>query len=163
MAFVGHCRQNSGKQEVTTMQTIRKMTPGDEACVLEMMRTFYASPAVLTGGSEEIFRRDIDTCIQGSPYLEGYIFEQDGQLQGYAMVAKSFSTEFGRPCMWIEDLYIKEKFRGLGLGSRFFEYIEKKYEGAIFRLEVEEENKIATYVYKKAGFDTLPYMEMKKL
>lgn len=142
---------------------IREMREGDREAVTEMMRVFYSSPAVSTNGSEEIFKADIDGCVGENPFLEGYIFENEGEIQGYAMVAKSFSTEFGRPCMWIEDLYIKEKFRGLGLGSRFFEYIEKKYEGAIFRLEVEEENKIATYVYKKAGFDTLPYMEMKKL
>ena len=142
---------------------IREMREGDREAVTEMMRVFYSSPAVSTNGSEEIFRADIDGCVGENPFLEGYIFESEGEIQGYAMVAKSFSTEFGRPCMWIEDLYIKEKFRGLGLGSRFFEYIEKKYEGAIFRLEVEEENKIATYVYKKAGFDTLPYMEMKKI
>lgn len=144
------------------MQTIRKMTPGDKACVLEMMRTFYASPAVLTGGSEEIFRRDIDTCIQGSPYLEGYIFEQAGQLQGYAMVAKSFSTEFGKPCIWIEDLYIREGFRGQGLGSRFLRELEQLYTDCIFRLEVEEENRQAIHVYEGCGFRLLPYMEMKK-
>lgn len=144
------------------MQTIRKMTPGDEACVLEMMRTFYASPAVLTGGSEEIFRRDIDTCIQGSPYLEGYIFEEAGQLQGYAMVAKSFSTEFGKPCIWIEDLYIREGFRGQGLGSRFLRELEQLYTDCIFRLEVEEENRQAIHVYEGCGFRHLPYMEMKK-
>lgn len=144
------------------MQTIRKMAPGDEACVLEMMRTFYASPAVLTGGSEEIFRRDIDTCIQGSPYLEGYIFEQAGQLQGYAMVAKSFSTEFGKPCIWIEDLYIREGFRGQGLGSRFLRELEQLYTDCIFRLEVEEENRQAIHVYEGCGFRLLPYMEMKK-
>ena len=142
---------------------IREMREGDREAVTEMMRVFYSSPAVSTNGSEEIFKADIDGCVGENPFLEGYIFENEGEIQGYAMVAKSFSTEFGRPCMWIEDLYIKEVFRGLGLGSRFFEHIEKKYEGAIFRLEVEEENKIATYVYKKAGFDTLPYIEMKKL
>lgn len=143
--------------------TIREMKECDREAVAEMMRVFYSSPAVSTNGSEEIFKADIDGCVGDNPFLEGYIFENEGEIQGYAMVAKSFSTEFGKPCMWIEDLYIKESFRGIGLGSRFFEYIEKKYKGAIFRLEVEEDNKIATYVYKKAGFDTLPYMEMKKL
>ena len=34
---------------------IREMTIEDKASVLEMMRVFYASPAVLSNGSEEIF------------------------------------------------------------------------------------------------------------
>ena len=142
---------------------IRPMGEGDRNEVLAMMRTFYTSPAVLTDGSEEIYNADIDNCVNDSPYLDGYIFENAGKIQGYAMVAKSFSTEFGRPCIWIEDLYIKEEFRNQGLGSGFFKFIKEKYSGAIFRLEAEEENKIAIKVYKKAGFDVLPYIELIKL
>ena len=139
------------------------MEEKDRACVLDMMRVFYASPAVLSNGSEEIFQADIENCVNSSPYLEGYIFENDGEIQGYAMLAKSFSTEFGKPCIWIEDIYLKEKYRGQGIGSRFFKFIDEKYPGVIFRLEAEEDNKIAINVYKKAGFDVLPYLEMKKL
>ena len=83
-------------------------------------------------------------------------------MQGYAMVAKSFSTEFGKPCMWIEDLFLKETARGLGFGTGFLRYIEEKYPDAILRLEVESENERAVHVYKKCGFRVLPYMEMKK-
>ena len=140
---------------------IRAMTVRDKDSVLEMMRVFYASPAVLTSGSEEIFEKDIEACISGSPYLEGYIME-DGQIQGYAMVAKSFSTEFGRQCIWIEDIYIQDAFRGQGIGKLFLDFITGKYTDCIFRLEVEEENASALALYKKCGFTELPYMEMKK-
>ena len=142
---------------------IRPMTPKDKNSVLEMMRVFYASPAVFTNGSDDIFRSDIENCINDNPYLEGYIFEVSGEIQGYGMIAKSFSTEFGRPCIWVEDLYIKEDFRGTGIGSLFLEFIEKKYPEAVLRLEVEEENGRAVKVYEKNGFNVLPYMEMKKL
>ncbi|MBQ5390275.1 MAG: GNAT family N-acetyltransferase [Clostridia bacterium] len=138
------------------------MTLADKTSVLEMMRVFYASPAVLTNGSEEIFANDIDNCVSGSPYLEGYIFEDAGEIRGYAMVAKSFSTEFGKPCMWIEDIYIKKEHRGKGIASAFFAFIEEKYTDCIFRLEVEKENENAVSVYEKCGFEVLPYMEMKK-
>lgn len=141
---------------------IRAMQENDRNEVIEMMRVFYASPAVFSNGSDEIFTSDFDNCIGNSPYLEGFIFENSGSIQGYAMLAKSFSTEFGKTCIWIEDIYIKDKFRNCGIGSRFFKFIEKKYPDVIFRLEVEEENKRAVHVYRKSGFDELPYMEMKK-
>lgn len=141
---------------------IRDMTIQDKASVLEMMQVFYASPAVFTNGSEEIFLNDIENCISDNPYLEGYIIENSNGILGYAMVAKSFSTEFGKPCFWIEDLYIKDQYRGLGLGKTFFDFITKKYTDCIFRLEVEEENQRAIKLYKKCGFTVLPYMEMKK-
>ena len=141
---------------------IRAMEEKDKSRVLDMMRVFYASPAVLSDGSEEVFEADFSACVSGSPYLEGYVFEDAGEIQGYAMAAKSFSTEFGRPCVWIEDLYLKDGSRGQGHGSRFLKFIESKYPGAVLRLEVEPENKQALNVYKKCGYGVLPYMEMKK-
>ncbi len=142
--------------------SIRDMTMQDKNSVLGMMRVFYASPAVFTNGSDEIFLSDIENCINNSPYLEGYIIENSNDILGYAMIAKSFSTEFGKPCIWIEDLYIKDDYRGLGLGKTFFDFITKKHTDCIFRLEVEEENERAIKLYKKCGFTVLPYMEMKK-
>lgn len=144
------------------MNTIRNMTAADNGAVLEMMRTFYASPAVLSNGSEEIFANDIENCINDCPYLEGYVFANGETLQGYAMVAKSYSTEFGKPCLWIEDLYVSEAFRGQGIGSAFLTYIAEKYPDCLLRLEVEEENEKAIRAYVKNGFSVLPYMEMKK-
>ena len=141
---------------------IREMEETDRNQVLEMMRVFYASPAVWSNGSAEIFEADFTACISDSPFLEGYIFENAEDIQGYAMVAKSFSTEFGKPCVWIEDIYVKKAYRGLGIGSRFLKFIESKYPDAILRLEVEAENERAVNVYQKCGFEVIPYMEMKK-
>ena len=141
---------------------IRPMKREDKEAVLGMMRDFYSSPAVLSNGSDEIFSADIETCVNGSPYLEGYVFENEGAVSGYAMVAKSFSTEFGKPCMWIEDLYIKEAYRGREIGKLMLDHICEKYPDSIFRLEVEAENERAVRLYRKCGFDVLPYVEMKK-
>lgn len=142
--------------------SIRPMEERDREEVLGMMRPFYASPAVMSDGSDEIFSADFNACVGEDPYLEGYIFEDAGEVRGYAMAAKSFSTEFGRRCVWIEDLYIKEEYRGRGIGTLFFDFITKKYPGAVFRLEVEKENAGAVNVYKKCGFEFLPYGEMVK-
>lgn len=141
---------------------IRAITAEDESAVLNLMREFYSSPAVFTNGSEEIFRADIKACLDGSPYIEGYVFTADTGVKGYAMLAKSYSTEFGKPCIWLEDLYILPECRGMGIGSAFLKLTEEKYPDCIFRLEVEEENEGAVRLYRKNGFTVLPYVEMKK-
>ena len=142
--------------------TIRPLEEKDRQQILEMMRTFYSSEAVFSNGSEEIFNTDIDNCIGDNPYIEGYVFEDNSNIQGYAMLAKSYSTEFGKSCIWIEDIYVKDEYRGLGIGSRFLNFVEENYPYALLRLEGEAENERAVNVYKKCGYDVLPYMEMKK-
>ena len=141
---------------------IRIMTESDRTEVRNMMEVFYASPAVLSNGSAKIFENDIDNCVNDSPFLEGYIFEEDGIIKGYAMLAKSYSIEFGKPCIWIEDIYVKDAYRGQGTATMFFDYIKEKYAGFLQRLEVERDNEKALAVYEKCGFEELPYMEMKR-
>ena len=144
------------------MTQILSMTNAHREDVLSMMRIFYASPAVATNGSEEIFQADIDACISGNPYAEGFVFLQDGVLAGYGMIAKSFSTEYGVPCIWIEDIYIQPEYRNRGIGSQFFAFLEESFPGHLLRLEVESDNLPAVHTYRKNGFTEMPYMEMKK-
>ncbi len=141
---------------------IRHMTEADTEQVIEMMTVFYASPAVQSNGSEEIFRNDIAACLSDSPFLEGYVFVEKEKIAGYSMLAKSFSTESGKPCIWIEDLYIIPEFRACGIGGKFFALLNEKYPDTVMRLEVEEENQNAVHLYKKCGFEFLPYLEMIK-
>ena len=75
---------------------IRRMKNEDKKIVVDMMREFYSSPAVSTNGSEEIFAVDVKYSIEDNPYLEGYVLEIENKIVGYVMLAKSFSTEFGK-------------------------------------------------------------------
>ena len=142
------------------MVTIREMIDADKNIVIDMMRRFYNSPAVITNGSEKIFSTNFDACIEGSPYVEGYVFEIDGAVIGYGMLAKSFSTEFGGECIWIEDIFLEEKFRRRGIGTKFMQFVKEKYPKKILRLEAEHENSKAVAAYKKFGFRELPYLEL---
>ena len=141
---------------------IKKFKNCDKLEILCMMEEFYSSDAVFTNGSREIFCKDFEECLSDSPFLEGYKFIRDSEILGYAMIAKSFSTEFGKKCIWLEDLYLKPENRGQGIIPIFIKYIETLYSDSIFRLEVESDNYHAQHVYQKSGFSVLPYMELKK-
>ena len=141
---------------------IREIKEKDTNTIIDMMEEFYSSPAVFTNGSKEIFIADVNACLSNSPYLDGFVFELEGKIIGYGMVAKSFSTEFGKPCYWIEDIYLLGEYRGKKLGEKFFNFLFNRYTDGIFRLEVEKENERAVSLYEKCGFTYLPYLEMKK-
>ena len=76
------------------------------------------------------------------------------------MLAHSFSTEFGKSCVWIEDIYLKPEARGKGFAPKFLSFVREAYPQAVLRLEVEAENTRAVSAYRKSGFDALPYLEM---
>ncbi len=140
--------------------TFREMRRGDKKIVMEMMRRFYSSPAVYTSGSEKIFAANVDNCTGGSNFVEGFIFEADGKIIGYGILAKSYSTEFGGECIWIEDIFVEAEWRGCGVGSEFIRRVAEKYSGKILRLEAEGKNSAALAFYKKFKFKELPYTEL---
>ena len=141
---------------------IRTMQATDKPTVMGMMQVFYASPAVHTNGSEAIFAADIDACVGDNPYAEGFVMEAEGAIIGYVMVAKSYSTEFGKPCIWIEDIYLRDAYCGQGLGEQLMTHVTTQYTDCIFRLEVDKDNHRARRLYEQCGFSPLPYVEMKK-
>ena len=97
---------------------IRSMKEEDSAEVLEMMKVFYASPALLSDPSEDVMKRDIADCLGDNPFIECFVFEGNtGVIMGYSMVAHSYSTECGGNCVWVEDIYIKPDYRVLQVSS----------------------------------------------
>ena len=149
------------RDEKRGLASLRKITAEDKPYVLEMMRKFYRSDAVMTNGSEEIFANDIEECISDSPFLEGFVFpDGEGSVKGYAMIAHSYNTEFGRHCIWIEDIYLEKELRGKGIASAFFDYLESRYPNSVNRLEVEAENERAITSYARNGFEEIPYQHM---
>lgn len=141
---------------------IRQFKNSDKNEVISMMKTFYSSDAVQTNGSQEIFEKDFDICISDNQFLSGFVFEADNKVLGYSMIAKSFSTEYGKQCVWIEDLYVKPQYRGNGIIPKFIKYIEENFKNSILKLEVENTNSHAVHVYNKCGFKKLDYIEMIK-
>ncbi len=131
--------------------------------VLGMMRVFYDSPAVLHTSSTRVLDNDINACIGDNPYLDGYVFVVKGIIAGYSMVSKSFTTEYGGICGWIEDLYIKEEYRRQGISRHFFKELPGLYPEIVrFKLEVEPENERAIKTYESCKYELLHYniMEM---
>ena len=141
---------------------IRPLQPADFETVLDMMRLFYASDALLIHPEERVLRQTLTDSMSGSPYLAGFGFETEGQLAGYGMVATSYSTEAGGLCAWIEDIYIKPEFRGRGIGTGFLAFVRQHYGDRVarIRLEAEPENERAMAVYRKAGFQELGYTQL---
>lgn len=143
---------------------IRKMTEKDRELYIEMAEEFYSSDAVLHSISHENFEKTADEALRSDTYAEIYLLECERKPAGYGLTARTFSQEAGGQVLWIEELYIREKFRSKGLGKEFFSYVEEKNreKTARLRLEVEEDNTRAISLYKRLGYVPLDYKQMVK-
>lgn len=141
---------------------IRPITQEDRETYLSLCWEFYHSPAVLHPVGDGHFERTFQAMISGSPFVRGYLLEQDGAAAGYALLAVTFSQEAGGEVWWIEELYLREEFRGKGLGTELFSYLEENRPGTVarFRLELEPDNLDARRLYERMGFSDLGYQQM---
>lgn len=141
---------------------IRQMEKGDESIYVALVKEFYASDAVLCPIEEKYILRAFREITRPSPYAEGFLLSHDGEVAGYALTGKTFSQEHGGPLVWIDEVYVREEYRGAGLGKEFFAFIFDRYKGSAFRLETEADNVRARALYKKLGFEELEYLQMIK-
>ena len=144
---------------------IRPLNATDRDAYLAMANSFYHSPVVLEPVPDSHLEKTFDLLMKGTPYAEGYaLCTAEGVMEGYALLAKTWSQEAGGIVLWIEEIYVSPEARGKGLGSEFFQYLEQtRTEDCLrFRLEVEKENEKAVSLYQKLGFEFFPYDQMKK-
>ena len=141
---------------------LRKITPNDRETYIALSEEFYSSDAVSHSIPVEFHKNSFDELMRSDEYIECFIFEHEVETAGYALIAKTFSPEAGGVVVWIEELYVREGFRGKGLGKAFFAYMEQNYNVSRYRLEVEPDNVRAKKLYSALGYKKLPYEQMIK-
>lgn len=136
---------------------IRPPERRDREHYLSMARDFYASDAVDHPVPDAYLERTFALLLEGSPYAEGFLFEEAGEVVGYALLAKTWSQEAGGLTVWLEELYVVPACRGSGWGRRFFAFLKERMQPARFRLETEPNNERAKALYRRQGFRPLHY------
>ena len=67
-----------------------------------------------------------ETALFGPrPDAEVVIAEVDGEAAGFALFFHSFSTFLGQPGLYLEDLFVYPRYRGLGLGKRLMVHLAR--------------------------------------
>lgn len=92
-------------------------------------------------------------------HAEAIVAESQGQLIGFALFFKTYSTFLTRPGLYLEDIFVQEPHRGKGIGKALLKAVAQiAQERGYGRLEwsVLDWNETAIAFYEQMGAQVLP-------
>jgi len=102
---------------------IRAAEKSDTAIILSFIKELaeYEKLAHEVKATEEHLTKNLFE----KKYAEVIIGELDSIPVGFALFFHNFSTFLGKPGIYLEDLYVKEEFRGRGYGKKLLSHLAK--------------------------------------
>lgn len=137
---------------------IRTASPGDEDAIVLMVRELaeYERAADLAIATAENFREAL-FCVNPSVFV--YMAEYpSGEVAGFALWFRNFSTWQGKHGIYLEDLFVRPQFRGMGIGQALLSKLAQDCEREGYpRFEwwVLDWNESARSVYHHLGAEAL--------
>lgn len=137
---------------------IRSAVPGDVPLILEFIRALAAHTNLLSAvtATEEQLHA---TLFGPKPAAEcALAFSDDGTPAGFAVYFTNYSTFLAKPGIYLEDLFVKEEFRGRGIGKALLLHLARlANERDCGRVEwaVLDWNKPAIEFYESLGAERL--------
>jgi GNAT superfamily N-acetyltransferase len=128
-------------------------TPADVPVILELIRELAEFERLL----DEVSATEAqlhEHLFGPQPKAEVAMARIDGEVAGFALYFHNFSTFLTKPGIYLEDLYVRQKFRGQGCGERLLQHLAKTaLERGCGRLEwsVLDWNQRAIDFYKELG------------
>jgi len=92
----------------------------------EIILTFIKELAAYEELESEVIAtiEDINNSLfSDNPKAEVLLLEVDGNAAGFALFFHNYSTFLCKYGMYIEDIYVREEYRGAGLGKAFLKHI----------------------------------------
>lgn len=143
------------------MMLIREFERDDFDIYCKMSVKFYESGASLVNVPVENYTNTFEACLSSSPFLKGYLVFSDGEPAGYFLLTYTWYNEFSGETVTLDEIYVDDKFRGRGLGTKIIEWVyntHSDYKG--IQLEVKKDNQKAIDLYTRIGFEFMDYCQM---
>lgn len=133
--------------------SVRAAGPGDIPTLVALMGEFYAESGYPLP-AEAAARAFAE--LLGDPRLgAAWILEADGEPAGHIVLTVSWSMEYGGLRGYVDDLFVRERFRGRGLAAAGLAALRREAEARGVRallVETGHDNPVAQRVYRRAGF-----------
>ena len=135
------------------MTVFKEARKADIQNVLAMMEDFYAIDGYPFDVS--LANRCLREFIANASLGRCYLVLEAGDVAGYFILTFGYSFEYGGRDLFLDELYLKPTFRGMGLGQAVMKHIDSFAEDndvKAVHLEVERNNHQGQKLYLKNGY-----------
>jgi GNAT superfamily N-acetyltransferase len=144
---------------------VRPATPNDVPQIHDFiveLAVYEREPDAVSGTPEML----ADALFGEHPSAEALIAEIDGDPAGFAIFHGTFSTWECTPGIWLEDLFVPDRHRGVGVGRALLTRLAAlAIERGCARLEWHalDWNELALGFYRRLGAERLSAWELHRL
>jgi len=133
--------------------TFKLASVPDINLLVELMREFYEFDHHTF--DEWAARSALQKILGDNSFGKVWLIQLDGSPVGYVVLTLGFSLMYHGRDAFIDEIYVKESYRGRGIGKRGLQFVEgacRTLGVQALHLEVGRENTVAQTVYRKIGF-----------
>jgi len=125
------------------------------AQVLRMMRELYETDAPELDVDPEKFPLTLDRLLADPARGRVVLFVEGDAVAGYSLLIPYWSNEFAGTVLIVDELLVEQAFRGQGIASAFFRFLEQErpFDAVTLALEVSPKNARARGLYESMGFE----------
>ena len=136
------------------MIQFKPLLNNDISAVLLMMQEFYAIDNYPI--DVDVSKSLLTAFISNKNLGKAWLIMSNEEIVGYVILTFVFSFEYQGKIAFLDELFLIEKARGKGIGSKAIEFINAeshKLSLKLIYLEVETHNKKAQNLYIASGFE----------
>ncbi|MHB8846112.1 MAG: GNAT family N-acetyltransferase [Nitrospirota bacterium] len=122
--------------------------------IVNFMREYYAYDHIPY--DREAARSSLERLVDDRSLGRVWVIRYGEEPVGYCVLTLSYSLEFRGRSAFIDELFIREGYRGKGIGTRALQFLKDTARAlgvTALRLEVERKNVDAKRLYRKAEFE----------
>lgn len=126
----------------------------DDKSVLSLLLNALADYEKLDRPTADAIERIFKDALTSPSRINIFLGEADSKPVGYLIILETYSSFLAKPTLYIEDLFILEEYRNIGLGSKLFDLARdeaKKRNCGRLEWQVLTWNQLAIDFYERKG------------
>lgn len=135
--------------------TYRAAVPEDVAALVGMMKELQTDDPWSCPFDEAKTAHIVEQLLRKPELGRVWFIAVAGECVGYVVMSFDYSLEYGGRNAWVDELFIRPKHRGLGIGQQALEFFfdqARQLGATVVHLEVNHGNR-AIDLYRRMGFE----------